>query len=612
MTTNLNVSKFRNGDPIPEVKSDEEWEKAEKNKQPAWCYYDNNPSNGVKYGKLYNWWAVNDPRGLAPEGWHIPSLKEFYFGDISQIGSELKTKSGWNDYEAVITCSKCDGEGWYFQSTCTSCKGTQEITTTYSGNGNNSLGFSAFPGGFRYWGGKFSSLGLTTNFWTSTFKEWYESGQEKWNQSAVYYSLNEDDVFYESELGWNGIGNSVRCIKDTKDYILQESKNLEKQNLENIEKQKVKNFEQSFSAVLNNRNFDSLQSFLVRNKLKIIDNWPKSIDDYNNSIVFKNTREILIILANEITYSINDTEDYDGFKYISRCIDKLKDENVIEISNLLKPGDSFHNELKNINQIEKFVDFKKKIFKVQRKGLTDFEIKIVGKWGFETSKDTSISIELKENREYVIIKRSKTREYSFVVEEIQFGTWEFDGENLVLYSKWDYNKGKFEERRDNQLIITRLREKFEPKFLIGDKFSIKDFEKAIIKLSKFTSEVRNKNSLMGLSGSNLVGYSFARKEAKNLDVILDLCDALLDKKIPEIKLESSDYKTKVDDIRLNYETIIKYIENYDKNMSENEASIIEIEMSNSMNLNKNDLIKSKFRVEGSKAIFEGIEGKRIK
>ncbi len=404
----------------------------------------------------------------------------------------------------------------------------------------------------------------------------------------------------------------MRCIKDTKDYILQESKNLEKQNLENIEKQKVKNFEQSFSAVLNNRNFDSLQSFLVRNKLKIIDNWPKSIDDYNNSIVFKNTREILIILANEITYSINDTEDYDGFKYISRCIDKLKDENVIEISNLLKPGDSFHNELKNINQIEKFVDFKKKIFKVQRKGLTDFEIKIVGKWGFETSKDASISIELKENREYVIIKRSKTREYSFVVEEIQFGTWEFDGENLVLYSKWDYNKGKFEERRDNQLIINRLREKFEPKFLIGDKFSIKDFEKAIIKLSKFTSEVRNKNSLMGLSGSNLVGYSFARKEAKNLDAILALCDALLDKKIPEIRLESSDYKTKVDDIRLDYETIIKYIENYDKNMSENEASIIEIEMSNSMNLNKNDLIKSKFRVEGSKAIFEGIEGKRIK
>ena len=77
MTKNLDVATFRNGDPIPQAKTDEEWEKAGENQQPAWCYYDNDPANGAKYGKLYNWYAVNDSRGLAPVGYHIPSDAEW-------------------------------------------------------------------------------------------------------------------------------------------------------------------------------------------------------------------------------------------------------------------------------------------------------------------------------------------------------------------------------------------------------------------------------------------------------------------------------------------------------------------------------------------------------
>lgn len=76
LTANLNTDRFRNGDLIPEAKSNEEWIEAGKNKQPAWCYYNNDPANGEKYGKLYNWYAVNDPRGLAPEGYHIPTIEE--------------------------------------------------------------------------------------------------------------------------------------------------------------------------------------------------------------------------------------------------------------------------------------------------------------------------------------------------------------------------------------------------------------------------------------------------------------------------------------------------------------------------------------------------------
>jgi hypothetical protein len=76
MKENLNVSTFRNGEPIPEAKTAEEWKAAGAAKQPAWCYYDNDPKNGAKYGKLYNWYAVNDPRGLVPVGWHVPDIDE--------------------------------------------------------------------------------------------------------------------------------------------------------------------------------------------------------------------------------------------------------------------------------------------------------------------------------------------------------------------------------------------------------------------------------------------------------------------------------------------------------------------------------------------------------
>jgi uncharacterized protein (TIGR02145 family) len=69
---NLNVSTFKNGEVIPEAKTIEEWVKAGDDKKPAWCYYNNDPANDSIYGKLYNWYAVNDIRGLAPKGWHIP------------------------------------------------------------------------------------------------------------------------------------------------------------------------------------------------------------------------------------------------------------------------------------------------------------------------------------------------------------------------------------------------------------------------------------------------------------------------------------------------------------------------------------------------------------
>lgn len=77
MSKNLEVITFRNGDPIPQAKSEKDWVNAGNKQQPAWCYYQNVPTNGEKYGIIYNWWAINDPRGLAPKGWRIPNDEDF-------------------------------------------------------------------------------------------------------------------------------------------------------------------------------------------------------------------------------------------------------------------------------------------------------------------------------------------------------------------------------------------------------------------------------------------------------------------------------------------------------------------------------------------------------
>ena len=77
MQENLIVDKFQNGDVIQEINTAKKWKEAREKKQPAWCYYNFDKKNGDKYGKLYNWFAVNDSRGLAPAGWRIPKEEDW-------------------------------------------------------------------------------------------------------------------------------------------------------------------------------------------------------------------------------------------------------------------------------------------------------------------------------------------------------------------------------------------------------------------------------------------------------------------------------------------------------------------------------------------------------
>ena len=95
MSQNLNVSHFSNGDLIPEATNIGEWQSAWKNHTPAYCYPQNLKNFGSSYGKLYNWYAVNDPRGLAPINYKIPDIWDWkylinYFNDEGLIGYKIK------------------------------------------------------------------------------------------------------------------------------------------------------------------------------------------------------------------------------------------------------------------------------------------------------------------------------------------------------------------------------------------------------------------------------------------------------------------------------------------------------------------------------------------
>jgi uncharacterized protein (TIGR02145 family) len=170
---NLDVSTYRNGDVIPQVQDANAWASLSTG---AWCYFNNDASNGTKYGKLYNWYAVNDPRGLAPKGFHIPSDAEWtvltdYLGGAAAAGTKMKSSTGWDS----------------------------------NGNGTNSSGFAGFPGGYRGSDGTFSNVGRDGNWWSATESDSYSA----WYR---YLRYNSGDVFRSNDHRQEAL--SVRCLGD--------------------------------------------------------------------------------------------------------------------------------------------------------------------------------------------------------------------------------------------------------------------------------------------------------------------------------------------------------------------------------------------------------------
>jgi hypothetical protein len=109
MNQNLNVDHYRNGDSIMEVSSPGAWVGLTTG---AWCHVDGNAANDAIYGKLYNWYAVNDSRGLAPYGWHIPSVAEFNSGGDVNFQNSFSTKAGYRETNGKYYHSNKYGNWW--------------------------------------------------------------------------------------------------------------------------------------------------------------------------------------------------------------------------------------------------------------------------------------------------------------------------------------------------------------------------------------------------------------------------------------------------------------------------------------------------------------------
>jgi len=190
MAENLNVTTFRNGDSIPEARTNEEWKKAGEEGKPVWCYYNNNSEKGEIYGKLFNWYAVNDPRNLAPEGWHVATDEE------------------WKKLEMYLGMSQLEADSIRWRGTNEGGK-LKEIGTTHWSKPNtgavNEIGFFALPGGLRFGNGLFYFMGDFAGFWTAT---------EGRSGLALYRSFsNKHSGITRDDYNKNH-GFSVRLVRD--------------------------------------------------------------------------------------------------------------------------------------------------------------------------------------------------------------------------------------------------------------------------------------------------------------------------------------------------------------------------------------------------------------
>jgi len=190
MIENLKVTRYNNGDSIPNVTDNLAWAGSFTG---AYCVFDNDPANAEIFGNLYNCYAVDDARGLAPEGWHIPTDEEIKLLEIYLGMSESQTNStGWR---GTNEGSKMAGRDdlWL-----------DEILDSNPDFGSS--GFSLLPGGYRYYNnGLFRNMGNSGYFWSST----EGTSGYGWYRDLDY---NHTDVYRSSRI--KRTGYSVRCVKN--------------------------------------------------------------------------------------------------------------------------------------------------------------------------------------------------------------------------------------------------------------------------------------------------------------------------------------------------------------------------------------------------------------
>jgi uncharacterized protein (TIGR02145 family) len=177
MINNLDVKVFRNGDSIKHARTENEWLECAKKQVPAWCYFNNNEVLGKRFGMLYNWYAVNDPRGLAPKGYKIPN-EDDWNKLIQQFGGE-----------SVAAPKMRYGKLW----------GDSLLVTSRKGN------FGALPSGWRKYTNEKTEFINNGAYW------WSSSSQTPKISWTRYLVIKEKEV--KSYCYDKGSGLSVRCLK---------------------------------------------------------------------------------------------------------------------------------------------------------------------------------------------------------------------------------------------------------------------------------------------------------------------------------------------------------------------------------------------------------------
>ncbi|MBN1211441.1 MAG: fibrobacter succinogenes major paralogous domain-containing protein [candidate division Zixibacteria bacterium] len=187
MAENLKVTHYRNGDPIDHVTNSSTWSGLTSG---AYCEYNNDVNNVATYGRLYNWFAVDDSRNIAPEGWHVPTDDEW---------KQLEMFLGMSQAEADDTDWRGTDEGGKLKETDTTHWASPNTGAT------NESGFSGLPGGDRYSEGGFGGMRLYAIFWSSTeydsFNAWYRN---------LWFHYSE--VF--RSIAGKPYGFSIRCVRD--------------------------------------------------------------------------------------------------------------------------------------------------------------------------------------------------------------------------------------------------------------------------------------------------------------------------------------------------------------------------------------------------------------
>jgi len=190
MAENLKVTHYRNGEFIYHLADNENWTYTWIG---AYCVYDNDPSNADTFGYLYNWYTIDDPRGLAPEGWHVPTDVEIM---------ELEMALGMSYSEAHDYGIRGTNEG-------SKLAGRQDLWSDGALERNpefSSSGLNILPGGRRFGDtGSYISMSEDGYFWASTQ---YNGNTARFR--VLYYNYSEISRYAFNKRN----GFYVRCIKD--------------------------------------------------------------------------------------------------------------------------------------------------------------------------------------------------------------------------------------------------------------------------------------------------------------------------------------------------------------------------------------------------------------